>query len=438
MRIEDIKHHLASSPWTEDHAQHLWTLLKALHQQDDASYHSTIQPILIEHQTQLAQYPLRTFYKLQQLETASQLVPLPCFGYETQYDALNLQDLQTLANNPLLGFVNALKITGSSDDRPDHRGADVLLQSPHLQQLKQLELRGFDFQERGVEHVVHAEKCRNLRVLGLADCHIDDDGIKHLSKAPFLQTLEHLALWDNQLTANNLDVLNGAQALKILHLNGNAIGAQGIEAIAPLIPQLTTLDLQCCALEDDGLIVLSKVRDLSALENLYLNFNELEDDGLIALAQNATLAPIDFQLSNNRIGDDAITQLASGTALQRIENLVLYDNNIGDAGLTALAKTPCLTLEELSIENNPFGDKGFIALIDHAHHFPTIETLDLRATDITAQSAIHLAKSSFLAQLDGVLLDEENDIDPSGWEALIESPYATEYTVDALREYYDP
>ena len=136
---------------------------------------------------------------------------------------------------------------------------------------------------------------------------------------------------------------NNDGTFRVLHLNNNEIGDDGVTALAH-------------ALEGD-----------MTLQRLYLSNNQIRAKGVTALAHalegNTTLQVL--HLGSNQISDKGVTALApalkGNTTLQR---LYLYNNKIGEKGVTALAHAlkGNTTLQGLYLENNQISDEGVMAL----------------------------------------------------------------------------
>ena len=118
----------------------------------------------------------------------------------------------------------------------------------------------------------------------------------------------------------------GAPVLQALHLSGNALGDDGVAAVAYDLlraggcPRLRDLQLNHCEIGDAGASALGEaLRDGAApeLQNLWLGGNMIGDYGADVLAEAITPGP--------------------GGALG-LKRLALYSNAIGDAGALAVAR----------------------------------------------------------------------------------------------------
>lgn len=434
---DTIQSLLHANAWTADIAA-LWDALRSAYHDNRAEYEANVLPLVLKFREPLCLHTLKTFSDLDEVEQASQIVPLPCFGLSIPCDQLDLSGVEALADKPLLQYLNHLELQGEEDEEPGAEGVQVLVDSPHLSHVIGLSLIRFHMGVQGVELICRSPKFAQLQTLNLSENELADEGLRPLAEAEMLKTLKTLTSWGNDIRAAGVEHLHGAKALQKLSLSNNPLGPEGARALRPLVHQLELLDVDNSHLEDEGLRALAEQTDLGALEHLYMNGNRIGDAGLVALAQNSTFSPLGIQLNDNEIGDEGIGALASGSALSKVVDLEIYDNNIGDEGMCALASARNYpALENLSIQANPFGDKGMMAMVDHCQNFPELGFLVLADTKVTERSMKHLAQSPFLRQLEDLHLDEDNDIGPEGWEALLKSPHISESTAENLRDCYE-
>ena len=75
------------------------------------------------------------------------------------------------------------------------------------------------------------------------------------------------------------------------------------------------LDLSYERLGDAGILLLSRMHDLSHLTQLNLSWNELTSKGVVALAQCGSLTNLTvLTLDANKIGDDGLHAIAESKA----------------------------------------------------------------------------------------------------------------------------
>jgi uncharacterized protein (TIGR02996 family) len=127
----------------------------------------------------------------------------------------------------------------------------ALVDEPHLQCLRSLDLRENNLASRDVRALAVSEHLTNLTALNLAHNRIGDGGIRALAGSPLLGRLEHLNLCNNDIGAGGLRALAHAleelacspeglrlQLLELSHDNLSAAG-QRVIAESPLLRRLT-------------------------------------------------------------------------------------------------------------------------------------------------------------------------------------------------------
>ena len=165
-------------------------------------------------------------------------------------------------------------------------------------------------------------RCRSLPALQqieIIDDGSGDAGVELLAaglRRGSLPSLWRLVLWRAQIGPQGASALATAlteravPSLKELDLDDNHLGGAGLAALAPAL------------------------RQLPALESLFLRFNQITDQGLASLLA-----------------------LATAGVLMSLQSLNLYDNQITDEGCAALASAlgggALPALEQLELEDNP-------------------------------------------------------------------------------------
>jgi hypothetical protein len=156
------------------------------------------------------------------------------------------------------------------------------------------------------------------------------------------------------------------------------------------LPMLRCLDLSYGGLNAQGLAALWGGSLCDQLEVLDLTHNNIDDDGAALIAQHPRLALVCGRADIK--GEPPCSPLAF--------------NNIGDRGLLALICSPYIdTVKHLNLDDNPFTKAGLLAL----------------------------AADPALARFKGELYARAQDADEEMWQALIDSPYASEPTREQAR-----
>jgi uncharacterized protein (TIGR02996 family) len=150
-----------------------------------------------------------------------------------------------------------------------------------------------------------------------------------------------------------------------LELASNHLGPQGVATLvsSPYLAQLTQLDLSDTGLADEGATVLAASR-LPSLTALDLGMNQIRAAGAEVLARSPVLSNLDrLGLFENAVGDQGARALAAAPELARLTALDLRRNSIGEEGALALASSPHLDgLTVLRLEGNRPGVEGTAAL----------------------------------------------------------------------------
>ncbi len=156
--------------------------------------------------------------------------------------------------------VRTLRLNQLNADR-----ARALAAAPWLARIRQLELTG-EIGDDGLAAILNGGHTRELRILNLHGCGL----------GPRAGTV--LARWSGKLER--------------LALNGNAIGDDGLRALADAacLSECVALYLTGTEISDEGVTALAASPNLTNLKTLSLNFNEgITDEALTALRDSATL-----------------------------------------------------------------------------------------------------------------------------------------------------
>jgi uncharacterized protein (TIGR02996 family) len=295
------------------------------------------------------------------------------------------------------------------------RRAKVFFESPHLHQLRELDLNDNQIQPEGVRALTQANLAR-LRSLNLRANKIVDAGLRILAESPLLGQLDTLGLVHNELTDAGVAALAAsthAAGLTSLDLAQHiGIGDAGACAIAgsPHLSRLTTLSLGVGGLANDTGYCDAAVRRRT------IGVTEV---GARALASSPSLAGlIDLDLSGHTLlGDAGLRALAEATAMRRLKNLRLSWCSIQGPGLRALGEAPfAQELALLDLNGNGVEDEG--AEVIASTPLPGLRKLFLRFSRIRDRGAAALAASPFLEGLSCLDLWQNRSISEAGKKAL--------------------
>ena len=205
-----------------------------------------------------------------------------------------------------------------------------------------------------VRHI--ADALQGLTSLTIEQIRLGDDAIEDvLRRSPQIATL-HLAGCQID-DAGALAIAEHAPYLTTLDLAGNRIGEDGARAIAMRLPDLTTLDLAGNRIGEDGARAIAmRLPDLTAL---HVGGNRIGNAGAKIIARRLpNLTTLD--LEQNQISEDGARSIAEGLA--KLTSLDLGQNQIGEVGARFIARLPNLT--SLHLRGCYVGDDGARLLVE--------------------------------------------------------------------------
>lgn len=160
------------------------------------------------------------------------------------------------------------------------------------------------------EAVVLSRLWPQLVHLAIGDNAIGDAGLERFATTREATYLRSLSLWQCNLTDDGLELLAGARCprLRSLELWGNRITGAGIAQLlaAPVMQQVTALDLRHCELDARSIEALAGAAIPAALRTLDLRANELTEQALLVLADSPSLRAVErIRLDGNPFAFDA-------------------------------------------------------------------------------------------------------------------------------------
>jgi uncharacterized protein (TIGR02996 family) len=235
--------------------------------------------------------------------------------------------------------------------RPQLGAAELRALAPcaSLPNLRELRLEGQGLGDAAAGVLATWPSSGVLTTLSLRYNPIGDAGAAALAGAGALSGLTTLRLdqsyapnAQNPLTAVGvLALLRAAHLsrLRTLTLSRNAIGGDGLEAIAncPGLERCTTLDLSYCGVGEDGVVALARSRYARNLTSLNLHANNACNAGAIALARSPHLRCLEaLDLGQNGIDEEGVVALATSRSLSALRHLNLSMNALGEDTVAAL------------------------------------------------------------------------------------------------------
>jgi Ran GTPase-activating protein (RanGAP) involved in mRNA processing and transport len=201
------------------------------------------------------------------------------------------------------------------------------------------------------------------------------------------------------VTGDGLDALFRCEALTALtdlHLTGAPLTAQLVRVFAnnPCFAGLKTLCIGQSNFDDRMAEELAASPYLRNLRVIDLQNNILGAQGMSALARSPVLDTVtSLELHNSGDFSDAgAIALAGSEHAQNLRRLSVVSTGLGLEGLRAIANSPHLAqLRSLNVENTRFGDKGARALCD-SPYFQKIRELRVNDCGISDQMKAALRK----------------------------------------------
>jgi uncharacterized protein (TIGR02996 family) len=303
-------------------------------------------------------------------------------------------------------------------------GARRLASSSHLANLTALTINaptivGSNWSEIGPEGacaLAGSPNLTRLTCLHLPGNRIGWEGVDALVRSPW--RLASLNLSRNGPGDDWVTTLTGTDFLSSvlrLNLSGNDLSPESIAVLAdcPYLSNLTTLDLEENRFGPEGARALARSAHLLNLRSLNLEFTNLADEGLLELVAGRGLGG----LTDLTIGDSGSGVTAEGLAALLASHLRLRRLNcgcceFGDMAGEFLAASPMLaSLRDLDFKGNEWTERGVRALV--AAPGLALTHLDLSLNSIGDEGAVALASCPGLAGLRSLRLgssDYEDEI----------------------------
>ena len=285
---------------------------------------------------------------------------------EDQPDLIASQ-LERWAAAPVLGRMESLK---SEEAEIGAAGWRVLLESPHKDQLRALELSDHDSNPEVAAAIAAApmQQVQQIRFVGHMAASLGDAGVQLLASSPNLSGLLALDLWNCRCGSGAAQAIASSEhlhRLERLHFGGgsyatNELGPEGGQALgsAAHLRQLRVLNLDFNSLTDDGAGPIPESEGLPALEVLSLQANELTNVSVRCFMSAHQRLPKlrALNLAHNDIDGGGAEFLAGCKLMEQLDELSLYHNNVGPSGVYALCNSfKTTSLKRLNLTQNPLG-----------------------------------------------------------------------------------
>jgi uncharacterized protein (TIGR02996 family) len=202
-----------------------------------------------------------------------------------------------------------------------------LLESPHLNRIRELDLSYSPFTEQGARVLAGTAALANLRILKLNRVFVGDLGVQAILASGHLAALDHLEVRGTGLTPTISPFLATSAVianLTDLAVGLNELGNTGVRSLLALRNShpwpLTALHLEGTQIDSLGVRALAGASQLANLKSLDLADNPISDSGADALATSPHLT----KLTELNLGGTNITPAARQRLTARFGNRVRF------------------------------------------------------------------------------------------------------------------
>lgn len=265
------------------------------------------------------------------------------------------KDLKTLLDSPYLTNLIGLNLQGN---RLKARGAGFLASCEKLSQLKSLNIAGNRIQAKGFVALGNSTCLDELTRLDAWNCHISGKGLSDFAATTGLRKLEFLDVAQNQFQNSISGFRKQIRPLKYLNISRSGIDREHAEVIAstPGLSGLQELRING-GVKAAGLVSLLTSQHLTSLQSLQAwmirgNYSSqrLTLPGRFEGKGMKSLRRLD--LADNALTTASIEKIARSGCLENVEELVLTGTALEDAGVEQLLAANPQRLLVLWIDNN--------------------------------------------------------------------------------------
>ena len=252
--------------------------------------------------------------------------------------------LSRLVNSPHLMQVRELDLCGND---LGNGGVNLLLRSPYLGEVRTLDLSFNDICDGGVRLLAETRSLPKLRELILSDNgRISGDGLRTLAQSPFSAGLRKMDVSNNDINDVGIHALTRSHHLSELHtvhIDNNHIGDAGVmellgsALLKRMLKQGKKLDLRRNAITPVGGKILAEASVMMGVADLDLSGNYLGDVGVKHLADSSHLTQLhSLSLGQNRISDIGAKTLARSMLMPKLRYLDLASNRLTEEGIESI------------------------------------------------------------------------------------------------------
>jgi len=262
---------------------------------------------------------------------------------------------------------------------------DELLCFQELVNLKGLTLRNLTHNEAPLsgDGLKHLQPLQNLEYLNCGPFPLTDADLEHLNTWPNLAWFPRFPADYRRVTDAGLQYLRGLPLRSELNFHDATISGAGLRHLKGLAG-VKSLNLSATRITDSNLVHLQGIRHVADL-----NLTPSVIDSIAAFLSELAETPLDLQ--DPEIFDEILFHATELKRLATGSSIAKTESNIEIKHLKSLA-----TLVGL----NPSTPETIDHIRDYLHSHAGLTSLDLRNTQLTDASLVHLTKLSSLRTLD--------------------------------------
>ncbi len=260
-----------------------------------------------------------------------------------------------------------------------HAAIQAIVTSPHLSQLRSLQLFNLTMGDEGLLALAEAAaRFPRLEMLELTRAGVTGMGVAALARSPLMAQLRSLWLRENAIGRDGLRALARAEAplLEELWLPGTQLGNVGSILAKARWPALWRLDLDHSELHPSSLSALLRSKWFPRLRELTLRGLVFSQGTRARSNAPRPVALRSLSLGSPTLSDAGLLQLLEPFQFPELRSLWVSDSQIGDAAIAALTAHPCQHLGHLYLMDNQIGSAGAWRLLT-SPNLPVLRGLNL-------------------------------------------------------------
>lgn len=269
--------------------------------------------------------------------------------------------------------------------------ANAIADSRLLRRVETIRLRRAEFQERGLGdagliRLLGSPHLDQLRTLDIDGQRLTDAAAGPLSRLPELPRLRVLRLWQHRFDPRWSGQIGTDELPMILFV--------------PPFANLSCLMLENLPLGQKAVDLLDGLTQ-RGIRAVAFRRCDLGDEGVVGLCQSESFGNLrELDLTQNRLSVLACEALASSTATASLRQLALSSNPIGDEGAAVLVR-PAWALRSCTLRNARLGDAS-LKTLSRASSLSPLRQIDMCGNQVGLPGLRSLCQSDLLTDLQSV------------------------------------